>query len=133
MSAARRPWPANAAAIGSAKLADLGEVLVAAPGEREDVEAAADGLVRGPRPLPCRGVDPGSEQPRHRVRGLERRHDALEATQRAEGRHRIAVGDRDVAHAPDVAQVRVLGTRARVVEPGGDRVRLEYLAVVVLQ
>src|SRR3712207_186896 len=103
MSAARRPWPANAAAIGSAKLAALGEVLVAAPGEREDVAPAADGPVHGPRPPPYRRVDPGPEQPRPRVRGLERRHDALEPTQSAKGRHRIAVGDRDVAHAHDVA------------------------------
>ena len=52
--------------------------------------------------------------------------DALERGQR------LVVGDRHVAGAAAVAQVRVLGTGARVVEPGRDRVRLEDLAVLVL-
>ena len=39
----------------------------------------------------------------------------------------------DVAHPARVAQVGVLGPDARVVEPGGDRVRLQDLPVLVLE
>ena len=45
---------------------------------------------------------------------------------------RLGVGDRLVARAAGVAQPRVLGPGARVVEAGRDRVRLEDLAVLVL-
>ena len=46
---------------------------------------------------------------------------------------RLGVGDRQVARPPGVLQVRVLGADARVVEAGGDRVRLGDLALVVAQ
>ncbi len=52
----------------------LGEVLVAAPGQAHEVELAV-----------ALGEHPGQ-----RVRGLERRDDALEARQLAEGRERLA-------------------------------------------
>ena len=45
----------------------------------------------------------------------------------------LGIGDRHVASAPDRREVRVLGTDARIVEPGGDRLGLEDLAVLVLQ
>ena len=120
------------------KLEDLGEVLVAAAREREEIEpaarmAVARGIaavpVGGHRPRARGGVDPRAEQPGHRVRGLERGDDALEPAQPTEGGYRLVVGHRDVARAPGVAQVGVLGPRARVVESRGDRMRLEYLAV----
>ena len=42
---------------------------------------------------------------------------------------RLVVADRLVAHAADGLEQRVLGTDARIVEPGGDRMRLLDLAV----
>ena len=51
---------------------------------------------------------------------------------RCEGAQRLVVGDPHVARAAGVAQPRVLRADARVVEAGGDRVRLEDLAVLVL-
>ncbi len=64
--------------------------------------------------------------------GLERRDDALEARERLECGERLRVGDGDVARAAAVAQLSVLGSRARVVEAGRDRVRLYDLALLVL-
>ena len=68
-----------------------------------------------------------------RVGGLERRDDALEPRDQLVRLDRVVVLDRDVRRAAAVAQPGVLGTRARVVEPGRDRVRLLDLAVVVLE
>ena len=53
--------------------------------------------------------------------------------QQRERLHRLGVGDRAVLARPDVAQVGVLGADAGVVEAGRDRVRLDGLAVLVLQ
>ena len=50
---------------------------------------------------------------------------------RCAGGERLVVRRADVLRAAGVAQVRVLGPDARVVEAGGDRVRVENLAVVV--
>src|SRR5256714_13605724 len=88
MSAALLPCPANACAMRSGPLKDLGEVLVAAPRQADQVEVAL-GLL---------------EQPGHRVRGLERRDDPLAGRQLAEGADRLLVGHRLVARAPAVAQ-----------------------------
>src|SRR4051812_44290569 len=113
MNAARLPWPANAPAIRSAPFKDLREVLVAAPGQADEVELARRRL----------------EHPRDRVRGLQRRDDALARRQLAERRDRLLVGHRLVARAAAVAQPGVLGPGPRVVEAGGDRVRLGDLPV----
>ena len=88
-AALRRARAANAAAIGSAiapsRVDDLGQVLVAAAAEREDVSEvlvaapAQASAGRSPRPAWL------CQQPRDRVRGLERRDDPLEPRQLAEG------------------------------------------------
>ena len=68
----------------------LGEVLVAAAGEAHEVELAV--RLR--------------QHPGERVGGLQRRDDPLQAGDLAKGRERLRVGDRDVAGAAAVAQVR---------------------------
>lgn len=73
------------------------------------------------------------ERAGQRVRGLDRRDDALGAAQQRERVHRLGVGDLAVLGAAAVAQPRVLGADAGVVEARGDRVGFEGLAVVVLQ
>src|SRR3954454_15617292 len=121
ISAAALP-PAAAGAKASAIRSgppgkDLREVLVAAARQADQVEIAVALL----------------EHPGERVGGLERRDDPLDRRELHERGDRLLVGDRLVARAPAVAQERVLGPRARVVEARGDRVRLGDLPVVVLQ
>jgi hypothetical protein len=65
--------------------------------------------------------------------GFQRRDDALGAAQVVEGGQRLVVGDADVLGAADVLQPGVLGADAGVVQAGRDRMRLDDLAVVVLQ
>src|SRR4051794_23457425 len=112
MSAAALPCEAKASAMRSTPGKDLGEVLVTAPAQADQVEVRAGGV----RFL--------VQDPRDGVRGLERRDDPLDGGQLVEGRDRLLVGDRLVARAAAVAQVSVLGPAARVVEAGRDRVRL---------
>src|SRR6266478_6466386 len=100
---------------------DRVHVLVAAPGEADE-DASARPQLAGDH---ARLVQ--------RVRRLERRHDALEPGAELERGDRVLVADGDVVHALEVAQEGVLGTDARIVEPGRDRVRVEDLAVAVLQ
>src|SRR3954453_13277384 len=88
----------------------LSHVLVAPPGEAENVEALLARVL---------------QQPGDRVRGLERRDDALEAGELLEGAQRLLVGDPDVGGAAAVAEVGVLGPDAGVIEAGGDRSGLE--------
>ena len=71
--------------------------------------------------------------PRHRVRRLERRDDALELAQQPQRVDDLVVGHRVVLGAADFGQVRVLGSDARVVEPRRDGVRLFDLAELVLE
>src|SRR3954469_16703042 len=95
ISAARPGAAANAAAMLSvpdAKLRkNLREVLVAAAGEADEVERV--------RP------DVGREHPGDRVRGLERRDDALQLGHAAQRRERVVVGHRLVGGTSAVAQV----------------------------
>ena len=81
------------------------------------------------------GTHPGRDPHRlgDRVARFERRDDALGPAQPMERDERIGVGDPDVFGPADVLQVGMLGTDARVVEPGRDRMRLGDLAVLVLQ
>src|SRR3954468_17862982 len=119
ISAARLPL-ASAKAADSWSLIereDLGQILVAAAGERHQVERRLRVL----------------HEPGQRVGRLERGHDALQAGDLLERGDRLGVGDRVVDHATLVAQPRVLGPGARVVEAGRHRVGFEHLAVVVLQ
>src|SRR5690242_15329557 len=90
ISAARRPWEAKAAAILSLKREHLVEVLVAAAGEGDEI-----------RPRPRVRQDPCQ-----RVRGLERRDDALEPADPLERIDRLGVGDRHVGGAAAVAELR---------------------------
>src|SRR5918997_6991814 len=97
---------------GAEALDDLGEVLVAASGEGQDV------VVRRPRhPRTRSGGGGGScvlEKPGDRVRRLERRDDPLEAGKLAKRGERLVVGDRLVTDPADVAQVGMLGPDARI-------------------
>ena len=70
---------------------------------------------------------------RERVRRLERRQNAFQLAAQAKRAKGLGVGDRDVLDAPCVLQPGVLRPDARIVQSGGDRMRLEHLAVVVLQ
>src|SRR3954451_7979323 len=96
----------------------LGEVLVAPPRAADHVEAR---------------LGAGQERVVQRVGRLERRDDALEPRDPAERRQRVVVRHRHVLRPARVAQPRVLGPRAGVVEAGRDRVRLADLALVVLE
>src|SRR3954463_5716918 len=69
---------------------DLGEVLVTAPAQADQVEVAGRLL----------------QHPGHGMRALERRDDPLDRRQLVEGGDRLLVGDRLVARAAAVAQVR---------------------------
>src|SRR6185437_9028548 len=94
----------------------LGEILVAASGQAHQVQIA---------------VGPG-QSPSQRMGRLQGRDDALQARDLTEGRERLTVGDGLIAGAATVAQVGVLGSGARVVKTGGDRVGLHDLALLVL-
>ena len=65
------------------------------------------------------------------MRWFERRDDPLEAGQVAECRDRFLVGRAHVLRASRVAEPRMLGADAGIVEPGGDRVRILDLSVLV--
>jgi hypothetical protein len=67
------------------------------------------------------------------VRRLDRGQYALRPGEPHGRRDRFRVGDRDVAGAPQIPQVRMLGADAGVVQPGRDRVRLLDLPVLVLE
>src|SRR3954465_2884119 len=88
ISAALRPCEAKAAAILSLKREHLVEVLVAAARQRDEIRSRP--LVR--------------QDPRERVRGLERRDDAREPADALEGVDGVGVGDRDVGRAATVTQ-----------------------------
>src|SRR5688572_33410067 len=64
---------------------------------------------------------------------FERGENAFGAREPVECGERLVVGDADVARASTVLEERMLGTDARVVEAGRDRMRLGDLAVVVAQ
>ena len=70
-------------------------------------------------------------RPRECVRRLERGDDSLASRQRAKRLERLFVRRAQVLRAPAVPQRRVLGADARIVEAGGDRVRVEDLPVRV--
>src|SRR5687768_16679245 len=116
MKSANPLWPAGASAILAE---DLGEVLVAAPAERDEREA------------PCgRGL---AQHPRDRVSRLQGRDDPFQPRELAEGAQRLRVGDRLVTDAARVPQERVLWADAGVVQSRRYGVRLEDLAVGVLE
>src|SRR3712207_1240426 len=67
------------------------------------------------------------------MRGLERRDDSLEPGTQGKSTERLLVGDARVLGETFVPEVGVLGARRRVVEAGGDRVRLPDLTAFGLQ
>src|SRR5688500_756966 len=116
MKSGKPLWPAGASAILAQ---DLGQVLVAAPAERDECEA------------PCGwGL---AQHPRDRVSRLQGRDDPLQARELAEGAQRLGIGDRLVTDAARVAQERVLRADAGVVQPRRYGMRLEDLPVGVLE
>src|SRR5713226_7922841 len=68
-----------------------------------------------------------------RVRGLERRHDALEPGAELERLHRVLVADGHIVDTLRVAQERMLRTDPWIVQTRRDRVGVEDLAVAILQ
>src|SRR3954469_2636753 len=101
---------------------DLGGVLVAPARERDQHRAAARHRASG---------FPG--EPAERVCRFERGHDPLGHRQELEPRDRLVVGGVLVARPTRRRELRVLGADTGVVEPRADGVRLEDLAVFVLQ
>src|SRR5207247_4074558 len=87
---------------------NLLEILVAAAGEADEHE------------LLLEIGDAGQ-----RVRGLQRGQDALGAGEAAERGEGLLVGGVEVLGAAAVAQERMLRARARVVEPGGNRLGVQ--------
>src|SRR5512132_1034961 len=97
---------------------DLVHVLIAAAAECQHVEALATAVL---------------EKPGDRVGRLERRDDALETSEIPEGAQGLHVGGRVVRRSAGVAQIGVLGADPRIVEARRDRMRLQNLAVGVLE
>src|SRR5438132_2712560 len=93
---------------------NLGEILVSATGETDEHEFLVE--------FPCAGEG---------MCRLERRDDPLEPCQIAERRQRLVVARANVLGPAGIPQPRVLGADARIVEAGGDGMRIEYLAVWV--
>src|SRR4051812_12821134 len=93
---------------------DLAEVLVAPPGEADDHQL---------------GIE--VERAGERVGALERRDDPLGSREPVQRGERLLVGAWQVHGPSRIAQRGMLGADARIVEPGGDRVRVCDLAVVV--
>src|SRR5581483_6040123 len=83
------------------------------------------------RPAP----EPGREHARvgQRVARLERRDEALQATELTEGVQRVLVVHRDVPRAAALLEEAVLWSDARVIYTGGDAVRSGDLPPVVLE
>src|SRR5689334_2756462 len=67
------------------------------------------------------------------MRGLERGQNALKLGAELKRSESFRVGGAQIFRAPDIVQIRMLGTDAGIVEPRADRVALEDLAVLVLQ
>ena len=128
-TSATRPEARSAANVAGIRLTtaapeEVGDgvhVLVAAAREVDDQDLPTGQRGREPRRV------------RDRVRALERRDDALRRGQELQRLDRLGVRDGDVPCPPAVAELRVLRTDARVVESGGDRVRLANLSGLVLQ
>src|SRR3972149_214855 len=102
------------------RVCDRVDVLVPATGKGDDDDPIPTEL---PRPLGA------CEQ---RVGRLERRKNPFETGEVVEGFQGLRVRDGDIVSPSRILQVGELGTHSRVVEPRGDAVGLEDLAVLVL-
>src|SRR3954454_4669058 len=99
----------------------LGQVFVPAPAQANQVKTR--GIVSSRvRQKPCDDV-----------RGLEGGQDSLQPRQLPKRAKGLGVGDRLVAGAAGIAKLGVLGAHPRIVEPGGDGVRLQDLPLGVRQ
>ena len=96
-------------------------VLVAAAGKVDQ-----DGIVTISVGRHLDGVGQG-------VGAFQRRDQPLRARQQAQGVQGFGIGDGDIVRPASHLQVGVFRSHAWVVEAGGDAVRAEYLAVVVLE
>ncbi len=64
---------------------------------------------------------------------FERGDDALQLRQELEGLQGFLIGDGLVGHPPDLLEVAMLGAYAGIIQPGGDGMRRDDLAVIILQ
>jgi len=69
----------------------------------------------------------------NRMRRFERRDDALFPCEQEECRNGLLIGDGEVSRTFDVLQKAVLRTDSWVIKTGRDAMRLEDLAILVLQ
>ena len=98
---------------------DRGEILVAAAGEIDDHQVILRLLGRE------------LEHLGDGVRGLERRDDAFELGEKLKRVERLVIGRRQKRDAADVVEPGMFRADARIVEAGGDRMRLVDLPVLV--
>src|SRR6202011_3467848 len=118
----RSPWARSAVSRREASATINGvHVFVAAAGQTDEYPTTRSHFAR---------YDAGLVQ---RVRRLERGHDAFEPGAQLERGERVLVAHGHVVHTLEVAQVRVLRSYAWIVEPCGDRVRGQHLALSVLE
>ncbi len=66
------------------------------------------------------------------MRALQGGQNSLAARQGIKARHGFVVATAGVLHAAGVFPITVLGTHARVIEPGGHRVHVARLAIFIL-
>src|SRR5215213_11154658 len=71
------------------------------------------------------------DQPGERMRGLQRRNDTFELAAQLKRGQRLVVGGGQKRDAAEVAQPRMFGTDAGIVEAGRYRMRFVDLAVLV--
>src|SRR5262249_53314953 len=100
--------------FNSQPIQDLGEVLVAAAAESDEDELGVEVASTG-----------------ERMSRLERGEDALGSREILERGERLVVGGHAVLRPAGVAEDGVFGPDTGIVEPGGDRVRVFDLAVLV--
>src|SRR4029079_3702832 len=112
---------ASVSYIHAQMFGDGEDVLVAAPTQVHEDDLI---LAHGRRELSHLGEG---------VCRLERRDDALDARAHLKGVERLLVRCRHVAHPAGVAEPRMLGADAGIIEPSGDGVPLQDLAVTVLE
>ncbi len=97
------------------------DILVAAPGEVHQQQGLR--------------AEFGAQLQRagQRVRGFDRRDDPLGTAQQGERVHCLTVGDGAVTRPAGLGKPGMLRPDARIVEPSGNRVRVQGLAIGVLQ
>ena len=95
-------------------------ILVAAPAHIHDHQVIA-------RQIGCNFSDMGQ-----RMRRLQRRNNALKPRDKLERLQCLGIGGRHIFHTSRIAQKRMFGANARIIEPGRNRMPLDNLAVIIL-